>query len=84
MRIINTTVNNNHFDTSSQVALLAQFVNTGHNVRIVIAFVARGVTATETVGASRAAGVGVVRYTRNLTLGLFQLPDGGHLLDRSP
>lgn len=84
MFIVNTRVYHCHTDTSSQIALLAELVDSSHEMRVVVAFMACGITAMEAVRTRTAAGGRIVGNTRNFSLGLVQLSDRRYLLDRRP
>jgi hypothetical protein len=83
MLIINAGVHYRHADTTSEVAFLAQLVDSGHDVREVIVSVVCA-TASETVRGDTTADGRAMSNARNLSLRLLQLPDGRDLLHTRP
>jgi hypothetical protein len=84
MPVVNARVYYRHTDTSSQVALLTKLVNSSHDVRVVIALVARSVTAANAVRVNTTAEARAMGDGGNLTPRLFQLPNGRDLLHYRP
>jgi hypothetical protein len=82
--VVNTRVNHRYANSRTQVALLAQLVNSSHDVWVVVAFVTRRVTASETVRGRTMANGCAVADTRKGALRLVQLPHRGDLFDHRP
>lgn len=83
MLIVYPRVNDCDADASAKVTFLAKLVNSGHDMRIVIFFVTRSVTASDAVVGSapdrRTMGNG-----RDFLLWLMELPNGRYLLHYRP
>ena len=79
MLVVDARVHHSHTDTASCVALPAELVNTGHNVRVVIISVGRRTATLEAVGEITADGR-AVGNTRRLSLRVVHLTDGGDVL----
>jgi len=80
--IIDPGIDDSHANPGPQVALATQLVYSGHDMRVVIAFMSSGVTAAKAV--SITLNMRVVGHTRDSSLNLVDFANGRDLLDGRP
>lgn len=83
MLIVYPRVDDRYADASAKVTFLTKLVNSSHDMRIVISFVACSVTALDAVVGTAADGR-AMGNSRDFSLWLMELPNRGYLLHNRP